>query len=196
MGLQADKIRAPDQIVIFIPARSHVDASQDAERFGKLDIIGKQDKILECLKILEPKLKGLSSVALPGGTSLVHGDIGLSRKIPLAYMGEGMSRLFSIILGVASAQVLLIDECENGIHYSAMTKVWESIGKAAREFDCQVIGTTHSDECLRSAYNAFQGEMEEDLTYVRIDKMNGRAVAKIFDFELFKTAIDSNLEVR
>jgi hypothetical protein len=197
LGLDADKIRIPPQQVIYISTGPSVNTPEDAALFGKLDIIGKQDKVLECLKILEPKLNSLSSVTLSGGTSsMVHGDIGLSRKIPVAYMGEGMSRLLKIILALANFDVVLLDECENGFHYSVMPKVWESIGKAAREFGCQVIGTTHSYECLHAAHKGFTGEMSQDLTFVRIDKMDGRAVAKTFDYELLGTAIDSSMEVR
>jgi hypothetical protein len=196
VGLHIDNASRNTKRVILLGSRAYPNVSEDAERFGKIDIVGKLDKILECLKIIEPKLKGLSSIALPGGSSLVHGDIGLSRKIPLAYMGEGTSRLLSIILGVANSDLLLIDELENGFHYSVMTQVWESIGQAAREFNCQIIGTTHSYECLQAAYKAFAGELEQDFTYVRIDRINDRAIAKVFDFDSLRTAIDSNMEVR
>lgn len=196
VGIHTDSHPSRSPQVIFLTARAHSSAKEDAERFGKLDILGKQDRILKCLKIIEPELKALSSITLPGGTSLVHGDIGLTRKIPLAYMGEGMSRLLSIILGVANSNILLIDEFENGFHYSVMTKVWEAIGEAALEFDCQVIGTTHSYECLQAAFKAFKGQMEQNFTFVRLDKIDDRLVAKTFDFDLLKAAIDSNMEVR
>jgi AAA15 family ATPase/GTPase len=197
IGLYVDYAEKSTRHVVFLPSRLSVNPSEDAERFGKLDLIGKQEKVVEFLRIVEPKLKGLSTIAM-GETSMIHGDLGLTRKIPVAYMGEGVSRLLSIILAVATSSqgLVVIDECENGIHYSIMPKVWEGIGRAAREFDCQIIGTTHSYECLQSAYNAFSGEMEQDFSYIRIDKISGKTVAKSFGFELLKTAIDSNMEVR
>jgi hypothetical protein len=196
IGLDAPKFPMKVRPAIFLASRAPSNASEDAERFGKLDVIGKQNIMLDSLRIIEPNLKSLSSVALQGGSSLIYGDIGLSKKIPIAYMGEGMSRLSSIILGIASADFIFIDECENGFHYSVMTQVWESIGKAAREFNCQVVATTHSYECLRAAYKSFEGQMEEDFTYIRIDRIQRHAIPKIFSFELLGTAMKSDMEVR
>jgi hypothetical protein len=197
LGLQVDYMVSQKRTAVFLGARIRVNPAEDAERFGKLDIVGRQDKILEFLKILEPELRDLSSITI-GETSLIHGDIGMGRKIPVAYMGDGMSRLLSIILAIATSPggLVLIDECENGIHHSKMSKVWEGIGWAAREFDCQVIGTTHSYECLEAAHEGFAGELAGDFSYVRIDKIGDRTVAKTFDYESLTVVIDANMEVR
>lgn len=197
LGLQVDYMEAQKCTVVFLGSRMRVNPSEDAERFGKLDIVGKQDKILTFLNVLAPELKGLSSITI-GETSLVHGDVGMGRKIPVAYTGDGMSRLLSIILAIATSPrgLVLIDECENGIHHSVMPKVWEGIGRAAREFDCQVIGTTHSYECLAAAHEGLSREMAKDFSYVRIDKIGDQTVAKSFDYDSLTVAIDANMEVR
>jgi len=67
---------------------------------------------------------------------------------------------------------------------------------AAQEFNCQVIGTTHSYECLQAAYEGFSGGLEEDFGYIRIDKDDERTIAKTFDYSLLKAAFDTNMEVR
>ncbi|MBF0565930.1 MAG: AAA family ATPase [Nitrospirae bacterium] len=184
---------------IFVGSREEPKLSLDAERFGRLDIVGKQNKIVDFLKIIEPNLKSLSSIA-SGNTSIIHGDIGIGRKIPVIYMGDGVSRLLTIILSIATSQggIVLLDEFENGIHYSVMPKVWEAIGRAAREFDCQVIGTTHSYECLEAAYKGFSvsEELQKDFSYIRIDKKGTKTVANTFDYETLGVAIASNMEVR
>jgi AAA15 family ATPase/GTPase len=91
---------------------------------------------------------------------------------------------------------VFVDEIENGLHYSVMPKIWEGIAKAAREFDCQVIATTHSYECLQSAYDGLSEKYEDDFRYIRIDKIENKTVAKTFDFKLLKVALESNMEVR
>jgi AAA15 family ATPase/GTPase len=181
----------------FMVARAPMNSAEDAQKFGKLDIQGKQEKVVDVLKIIEPKLKSLSSIAM-GESSLIHGDIGLSRKIPISYMGDGVSKLLSIILSIATLQngVLLIDEFENGIHYSVMPKIWEAVAKAAFEYDCQVIGTTHSYECLKAAYTGIPESLRNDFSYIRFDKIDNRTMAKRFDFETLKVALDANMEVR
>ena len=55
---------------------------------------------------------------------MMYADIGMERKIPVALVGEGMSRLLSIILAIATAKngIVLIDEVDAGIHHSRMAK--------------------------------------------------------------------------
>jgi hypothetical protein len=50
-------------------------------------------------------------------------------------MGEGVTRLMSILLAIGFAQngIVLIDEIENGLHYSVLEKVWGGIAEAARK---------------------------------------------------------------
>jgi AAA15 family ATPase/GTPase len=182
---------------VYIASRSLINPNEDAERFGKLDILGKQDEVIRFLRIIEPNLRALSSVTV-GNISMIYGDIGLGRKIPVPYMGEGVSKLLSIILAIANAKagLVLIDEFENGIHYSVMERIWEAIGKAAREFDCQVIATTHSYECVEAFYEALSGDLEDDATYLRLDRIHDEIKAKIFDIDMLKVAITTNSEVR
>lgn len=197
IGIYIDNAKMEQRHATFLAARGSVNPSEDAQKFGQLDIIGKQEKIIDFLRIIEPNLKSISSVAM-GDISLIHGDIGLTRKIPVAYMGEGISRLLSIILAIATSRdgIVIIDECENGIHYSAMPKIWEAIALAARENNCQVIGTTHSYECLEAAYNGISGTLADDFSYIRIDRTRDKITAKCFDHDLLKVAIDTNMEVR
>ena len=195
--IHIDKTKMETRRATFLGARVAVNPSEDAQKFGQLDIIGKQEEVVKFLKIIEPDLKSLSTVAT-GDTSLIHGDIGLSRKIPVPYMGDGVSRLLSVILAIATSRkgIVFIDEFENGIHYTAMPKIWEAIAKAAREYECQVIGTTHSYECLEAAYNGISEDLREDFKYIRLDKIDNKTTAKCFDYELLRVAIEKNLEVR
>ena len=197
LELRSERMQIRSRSATIISARIPSNPVDDAHRFGQLDIIGKQETIVTFLRIIEPRLKSLSSVAL-GDTSLIHGDIGLSRKIPVSYMGDGISRLLSIILAIATTKngVVLIDECENGLHHSVMPKIWRAIGQAAREYNCQVIGTTHSYECLTAAQKGLSGELAGDFSYIRIDRSDKGCTAKHFDHETLTMALSNNMEVR
>jgi AAA15 family ATPase/GTPase len=185
---------------IFIGARMKTDPNEDAVRFGQLDIEGKQELVLQFLKIIEPNLLGLSSIALPQ-KSLIYADVGLGRKIPIVYMGDGVSRLLSIILAIATTKngIVLIDEVDCGIHYSVMTNVWEGITRAAREFNCQVIATTHSYECLQAAAEGTaRAGLAEDFSYIRLDRIqkDKEVVAKIYSNDVLSAALGRGWEVR
>jgi len=198
IGLRIDKM-LPKGLpkATFIASRVVGNPNEDAVRYGQLDIVGKQNEVLKFLQIIEPNLRSLSSVTI-GNMSMVHGDIGLKRKVPVSYMGEGLARLLTIILAIANARggLVLIDEFENGLHYSVMQRIWEGVARAARDFDCQVIATTHSYECLEAAYTGLRGDLQNDFTYLRLDRRENQTTAKVFDSEMLKVAIDSNMEVR
>ena len=46
-----------------------------------------------------------------------------SSPLPLRTFGDGVNRLFGVILSLCNARnwVLLVDEIENGLHYSVQT---------------------------------------------------------------------------
>jgi predicted ATPase len=171
---------------------------EDANRFGLLDVLGRQDRVVDFLRVLEPRLRGLSSVAL-GDQSLVHGDIGIGRKIPVAFMGDGMARAMSLVLAIATTEqgIVLLDEAENGIHHHVMAKVWESVARAAQEFDCQLVATTHSYECLQAAaIGLAAANMREEFRYVRLDREGEDIVAKTYTHAMAEAAFERGWELR
>jgi len=57
--------------------------------------------------------------------------------------------------------VILIDEIDNGLHYSAYAKIWKAIFELAVAYNKQIFVTTHSKETL-----AYLHEMlEENVDY-------------------------------
>ena len=66
-----------------------------------------------------------------------------------------MIHLARLVLAVSDASngIVLLDEIENGFHYSVLPNVWRLIESAANQFNTQVFATTHSIECVRAAHN-------------------------------------------
>ncbi len=188
----------PIKQAILLIANTTGNSQEDSNKFGQLDVEGQLENVVECMREIEPRLKSLSSVPT-GNISIIHGDIGIGRKIPINYMGEGTARLLSIILSIASNKngVVLIDEFENGIHYSKLTQIWKVVAQTARQFNCQVFVTTHSYECISSAYEGLSGDYERDLTYIRLDmEKAGSIQPKVYDYEILSAALKSEFEVR
>ncbi len=197
-GLRTEPISpSPPFQVIFLPSKHRVSLLEDAERFGKLEISNKQDILLEALKVVEPRLKKLSMV-VAGGNPMIHGDIGIDRLVPLPLMGDGMVRLSSLILAIGNAQngIVLVDEIENGLHYSILQKVWQAIGEAAQKFDTQVFAATHSLECIKAAHKAFTDTSLYDFRLHRLERINEKVNGVTYDQEDLTAAIETDFEVR
>jgi predicted ATPase len=170
---------------------------EDAKWFSKLDDVGRQDELLSALRIIDPRLKKLA-VSVADGVPMVYGDIGIGRRIPMSQMGEGMVRLLSLVLEItnASGGVVLIDEVENGLHYSVMNSVWKALAAAAHQSDTQIFATTHSFECIRAAHEAFISREEYDFRLHRLDRVESDIRSVTYDADMLSAAIVSDFEVR
>ena len=75
---------------------------------------------------------------------------GLNELLPLGMSGDGLRRFLNIVGSSANPMnnILLVDEIDNGLHYSAYKKLWEAIFAMATTTNKQVFVTTHSKETL------------------------------------------------
>jgi hypothetical protein len=196
-GMTSISARAAEPIPCCFLAVSRNAAASDVEQFGSLEAAKRQGEILPALQILEPRLQRLSLVPF-AGKPVIHGDIGLPRLVPLPLMGEGMRRVLSIVLAIANASggVVLIDEIENGLHYSVMVQVWQAIAKAARRANVQVFATTHSWECIRYAHEAFEEDTIYDLRLHRLDRIDDSTSAMTHNREMIESALYNAVEMR
>lgn len=174
------------------------DRERDVTRFGELESAKRLEEIMPSLQIIEPRLQRLSLVPFAGGAE-IHGDVeGMSRLVPLPLIGEGMRRLLSMVLAIANVPggIVLIDEIENGLHYSVLPNVWKALADAARRNDVQVFAATHSWECLRAAHEAFCREEPYGFRYYRLDREDGEATCVAYDREMIETSLTMGMEAR
>ena len=182
---------------IFFPSKQHIIMKQTADFFSELAETGRENEAVNFLRIIEPRLSALK-VLTKGPTSSVHGQLkGFPRTLPIHLMGEGMEKLLNLLVGLAHSRdgCIFVDEMENGIYYEASPKTWEAIGNAADEYNCQVIATTHSYECLEAAHKGL-GNRPDDLRYIRLDREDDVITAKTSNYEMLGSAIRHNMEIR
>jgi hypothetical protein len=199
--IQGKLARMPHLIPGVFISTAYRSPQEDAERFSEFARFKRQGELVETLRILEPRLQHLEIQSV-GGVPFIWGDIGLSQLLPLPMTGQGMVRLLSTLAAINSVKggIVLIDEVENGLHYSVMTKVWTAIAQAARDADVQIFATTHSWECITAAHEAFHEEFKRsglyDFRLHRLDRVDDEIRAVTLDQEMLDTAIKAGLEVR
>lgn len=181
---------------IFLPDRKRISLKDNADRFSNL-LRQKQTSLVDdILRIIEPRIKEIE--LLSDG---LYADVeGLKGLIPLDNMGEGISRITSAVLAVSNTPngIVLIDEIENGLHYSILKDIWLAMASAADEFNTQIFATTHSLETIRAAHEAFQGNEDYDFRYHRLDRdpETDKISVMTYDQELMEAATDLAYEVR
>jgi predicted ATP-dependent endonuclease of OLD family len=203
---QAQRIQGQVQRISFQPAvfsTKPSDPIQDAVAFNRVILTRRKKQVEDMLRQIEPRLQTLQPLQIgqPGqpSTPLIYAEIeGLSEMIPVTQLGQGFNRLLDIYseLVVADAKVLLIDEIENGLHYSVLPLVWKGLFLAAKEFDVQIFATTHSWECILAADRAALERENYELELIRLDRVNEEVKATIIDKDALTTAKELKWEMR
>jgi AAA15 family ATPase/GTPase len=125
-------------------------------------------------------------------------DVGLRERIPLSQASQGVYRLvaiFSELLG-HKTDVCLIDEIENGIHYTALPAVWTGIAEVSARLGVQVFATTHSRECFTAAHETFAARDSYDLRVIQLYRVRDETTGRTLDREHIEAAIASDIELR
>ncbi len=183
----------------YFSSRVILSPQEAAEMFGKIEMAGNKSHCVEVLKLLDPRIKDLSVIVI-GEVPGIFADLGLSSRLSVNMLGDGINKLMHIALLMLAnpGAIILIDEIENGFHYSFFPKLWEIIGKLAVETKCQVFATTHSYECINGAM-VLAGDVNhpELFRFVRLDRNHeGRITPHIFDNDSFLYAVENEWEVR
>ncbi|MCC6553820.1 MAG: ATP-binding protein, partial [Polyangiaceae bacterium] len=160
-----------------------------------------EDRVAECLRIVAP-VQRISLVERPadGGRMVMVKLNGEAEPVPLRSLGDGVRKMFGFALGLEAARasgVLLIDEIENGIHYSVHEALWRFIIAAARRSDVQVFATTHSWDCVMGFQAAAAADPTVDVSSIRLYRREKDDIdAVVLDREDISVATRDQIDFR
>lgn len=159
----------------------------------------KKRVLLDMLRGIEPRLEDMHSLSPDGEQRIYVELLGDGDALPLPQLGHGFSRLVYLYcsLLVTNAKLALIDEIENGIHYSSLPTLFYGIQDVAVKHDVQTMMTTHSWDCIRAAYKAFAdvGNLE-DFQLIRLERDGDNVRAVVINDEALDTVMEAGYEVR
>jgi len=158
-----------------------------------------EEQLISSLKVIEPRLKSLKYLKVPPSTiAMLYADIDLEYKIPTTQFGHGFTRSMEMLsnLILSGSDIMIADEIENGIHYSALGSVWKAVIDYAAKNDVQIFATTHSRECIAAAHEAMQEQENYELNVIRLQNRKGEVVAINHSEEDIETAFDLGLPLR
>jgi len=114
-------------------------------------------------------------------------------------MGDGINRVLTIILALVNSDngFLLIDEFENGLHYTVQKQLWEIIFKLSYILQIQVFATTHSEDCISGFEQTLNNSQNQSMgKLIRLDNKNGNIVQVEFNANELKIADEQDIEIR
>jgi hypothetical protein len=172
------------------------------DSWGRAELTPAEDTAIGAMQIMEKRIRDIAIKPLrtnPTLLTLWARVEGFNEPIPLESLGDGINRLFGLALAVGNARdgMLLIDEIENGIHYSVLPQIWRFLFQLARRHNVQVFATTHSWDCIE----AFQQAASEDEdpqsgVLVRLTRQGEDIVSTIFDERRLAIVTRDGIEVR
>lgn len=125
----------------------------------------------------------------------------VKEMLPVSMSGDGLRRYLNIVAGSANPMntAILIDEIDNGLHYSAYKKLWEAIFALAVNTNKQIFVTTHSKETLYRL-NEMLGEKADYQKELRLytlekTKLKGHQAYK-YTYEGLSGACENDVEIR
>lgn len=136
------------------------------------------------------------------GEEVISLDVGLSERVPLSQLGQGVYRIVSMVTDLLGSKpdLFLIDELENGIHYTALPTLWRGLTEMAEALDIQIFATTHSKECIDAAHRVSSEHCEEsarkDFAVIQMMLVHGDVVGRVLDGEQIEAALDIDIEMR
>lgn len=152
--------------------------------------------VITALQLIEPmveRINLLTERTYPAVVKLTD----TPEPVRLRSLGEGMNRLFAITLALVNAKngFLLVDEIENGLHYSIQPKVWKLMFQVAQRLNLQIFATTHSWDCIE-AFQIAADEHPEEGQIIKLGRQNGASVASRFDEQDLAIITRDQIEVR
>lgn len=187
------------QSTLLIPAEG-LNASRFARLWDQSVAAGQGEAVEEALRSVVPELERiyLLGESAAGGRSITVQLRGTNRPVPIVSMGDGTRRTFGIALAMvqASGGVVLIDEVENGLHYTVQLEVWRAILHLAERLNVQVFATTHSWDSIQ-AFSTAAGEAAGVKGRMhRLEKRDGDVRLIEFDEEDLAIVTRQRIEVR
>ncbi|QTR47598.1 AAA family ATPase [Thiothrix litoralis] len=171
-----------------------------AKAWDKIRIQKKDQLLKNALQIID---KNIDDVFYTTNQVTMVSVAGEEEARSIKSMGEGMSRLLQIFLYAYQAKggYLMIDEFENGLHYSIQEDVWEKLFKLAKELDIQVFATTHSEDTVKAFCKVSLADEEVDGKLISLGRSaaiadNGKILADVYDEKTLVWIVQSGMEVR
>ena len=198
-GVRQERQSAPKRPTsVFMAAVHREDLQAIASRFGRFQLEGMDKKIMQFIRPLENRLKGLTLITV-NNIPVIHAYIdGMNRPVPVQFLGEGLNRMLGLVLSIGEVKggLLLVDEIENGLHHSVQERIFSILLDLAKSFDVQIFATTHSNECIRAAHRTLREHGPQELAFYRLDRVNEEVKVVSFDDEMLETATEFNMEIR
>ena len=193
-GLQREELQTT-----FINS-SKPDNSQLTMLYSAIQDLGIQEKFLQYLQIIDKNIIHIEPQIRDNRKSFLRVSLDNPKQsIISSELGEGTNRFIEILCTLLTNTngTVLIDEIENGIHYTRLYDIWKAIIEIVQKENIQLFVTTHDKESIEALIKASQDMNYNQITSIKLFRNeNNQIEPSVKKFELFEYGIDMGADVR
>ncbi len=134
----------------YISASFRLNQKEVIREYSYAELENRGHYLLNILKKIDPNIEDIKIFSIRDPV------LYLRRKnetfLPISVFGDAINRVTEIIIRILNNQssIILIDEIENGIHYTNHRDFWKALFELSEELDVQIFATTHSLEMIQA----------------------------------------------
>ncbi len=190
------KLKQLEQSTIFLLTGLKL---QLTSRYEQARFDGKADIVLNAVQIIDNTIEKIEVFNI--GEPIIYltkkGDL----RMPLSLFGDAVNTVLKFILMIINnpKKIVLIDEIENGIHYTNQEKLWKMLFDLAIEYEVQIFATTHSLEMAKAFVNVVNdNNFDEKVNYFELAKhaKTGNIIVADIPIDILDYDIENNFPFR
>jgi ABC-type cobalamin/Fe3+-siderophores transport system ATPase subunit len=184
----------------FVDAGKGLETTILSQRWDEIVLSGLETEVVKALQGIDPQIEAIAMIGSGmggrGRTAMVR-HASRSRPLPLRSFGDGINRLFGILVSLVAAKdgLLLIDQVDNALHHTIQYDVWKLISTLAQRLNVQVLATTQNWEIIE-AFQKASSETPEDGVLVRLLRKRDHTIATVLSKEDLRIVTRDKIEVR
>lgn len=183
----------------FIPASTKLSSDALATEFSKAKLNYKEELILQAFQIIDNTIEKIDIIFI--GKAVLHLKRIHENYMPLSLFGDAINKIADFILRIINNpnSTVLIDEIENGVHYTNQEKLWKMLFDLAIEFNVQIFATTHSYEMARAFVNVIkENQFNEKAGYFELARhaKTGNVIGTSIPIDILDYDVENNFPFR
>ena len=186
--VRSDDIRAELRELPLMPINFISSAHHLTNSVVTKNLLPHKEEITKLLTMFDVNITGFDLAYEESGwypTEMIHHKY--FAPVPLSTFGDGLKRVLGLAGQVLMSQngLLLIDEIDTSIHISVLADVFKWFVSACKQYNVQVLATTHSLETVRSIVNAVTSDEACEMVVYRLEQIKGKSrVTRFAEAEL------------
>jgi hypothetical protein len=181
----------------FLGARTGMPTSQNARWFSDMSKWGREKRFISTIQEQFPDIESINVEVESGNAVIFIKFPWMGRKIPVYLASDGLNKLITVLLSIAHSQntAAFIDEIENGFHASRHERLWAQLLSFAKEYETQLLITTHSWEFLQAGKSLVE-KNDREFSFIQVHQTIGVGDVVVIPGRNAADAIEADIEIR